>query len=172
MANATKAGIVIEYGDEEYTLSPLGLRELEFLENWAQGRTIAAGRESLPEGISVKDADVMMGPIIAHAMRINIMEGGFAMLRSPAGVVRLMYISMKRKSPDITLDKVREMFMDDGAKRDMMDAVNQLNPNPKRDPSKNPQEGAEGSSPPSSPEKPEAESAQSSQTGSESSQEK
>lgn len=132
MANATKAGVTLEYGELEYELSPLGLRELEYLETYLQGRVIAAGRESIPEDASQEERDQLMRPIVTVAMSLSIMDGmGFNQLMNPAGIVRLFYVSLKRKTPTITLDICRKMIIDPEMSQQIKEAIELLNPNPK-----------------------------------------
>jgi hypothetical protein len=132
--------MTFEHAGEEYTVSPLGLRELEYLENFARGQVIAAGRESIPEDAKPKERDEMMAPIIAEAMKVNIMDSeGFKRMQTPAGVVRLFYVALKQKSPNITLEVCRAILKSHEAREEIKAAIGTLNPNPKEIPEpKNP----------------------------------
>lgn len=127
--NATRETDIVELDDgTEWTVSSLGLLELEALETFIQGRVMNAGRASLPEDITPQVEERMMQPVIAYAMNTNITDDdGFTKLLNFSGITRLIYHSLKRSHPDITLEKCRQFVATGPDMKKFLDTIVRVN---------------------------------------------
>jgi len=126
--NATRETDIVEVDSgKEYTVSALGLMELESLETYIQGRIINAGRTSIPDDATPEVEERMMQPVIAYAMNTSITDdNGFKQLMNFGGIIRLIYYSLKREHPDITLEKCRE-FVVSGEQLKFLSPIGRIN---------------------------------------------
>lgn len=112
MANATRRTEVVPTDDPdvEYTVSQYGLEELESLEAYIRGCVIRAGDEAFAHVADPDERDKRMRPVIKHAMSYRIdTDDGFAYLENIPGYVRMVHQALKRKHPDVTLERCREI---------------------------------------------------------------
>lgn len=135
MSNATTAGAEVTLLGQEYILSPLRLRDLEEIEIFMQGRTIAAGRASLPEGCNVEEEERLMQPIVAAAMKISAFNIGANDLRQPSLLVRILYQMLKQRNENITLDLCRKIVTNGESMKAFISAYLQMRPGKKNPPS-------------------------------------
>lgn len=128
MANATSAGLVVEVGKEEFTISKLQFVSLESLELYVRGRVIEAARESLADETDKATRDETMRQAFDYADSISLADGDFfnRRLSNPSGSMRMIYYSLKQTDSTITLARVRSLCEDKAVRIQFMEALNQV----------------------------------------------
>jgi len=110
------AGVPIQVtlAGKEYTLSPIQLEDLAFLEKWLETRPVARLMEMLGshgKDLPQETKDKLLADEIARSARVCILEGNsWESIRSIEGTQMFLWLSLRRKHPEVTREQVLTMI--------------------------------------------------------------
>lgn len=100
---------MVDIAGKQYEYQDLNLEDYDWLENWVRGKFLAAGRASLPEGLSDDEEERLMRPFIKAAMEVDVFNEKFSgFIGTLSGLVRVHWCSLRHKHPELTLNWVIE----------------------------------------------------------------
>jgi hypothetical protein len=115
LPDATAAPKMLEHRGEEYRLRPLDYDGIAEIERWLQSEHIAITERNLPQNgkISPELRERLLVEAYARASRIHLHHpDADALLCTAEGLSRLIWCSMRRDRPGITLEEVRKVLSD------------------------------------------------------------
>lgn len=113
--NITAAAAPLNLKGVEYSVSPLSDRDCEELNNWIRARLISIARKSFTSDMDQEARDELLGAAVREAGKIDFMTGrGFRDLTTPEGCCRMLYQSLRRHHPGITVEAVKALLYTDG----------------------------------------------------------
>ncbi len=112
LAKATAAPIHITLGKKEYRVSPLRDADYGEYEVWVQDRFVSVAKRTTKD-LEPEERDSILKDAVskAGAMTISSPEA-LRLMGSVEGAAMLMYLSIRRRHPDITYDEMVKLLTD------------------------------------------------------------
>jgi len=97
----------------EYRIAPLEDHQIDEVNNWLRTRLLNIARESL-KGVADQDVrDETLGAALREASKLDFMTGrGFKELVNRNGISQLLFQSLRREHPTLTLDNASLLLTD------------------------------------------------------------
>lgn len=112
MAHITAAGFPVLLGDRELTMTPLSALDIEEINNWFRSELIRLARLSLDSSMTQAERDEVLSVAMRESQRSHWMSAeGQRIVKTPAGLARVMWQSFKHRHPDLTVAEVQTLLM-------------------------------------------------------------
>lgn len=113
MADVTAAPMPLMLAGTEYLMCPLSDKDIAELDNWLRSGMIKAASDSLTDDMSQAARDEVLRVAITEARSTSFLTGtGARVMATPDGIARVLWQGLKRRHPELTHEKVREMLGD------------------------------------------------------------
>lgn len=113
MAEITGAAHPLVLGGEEFHLSPLSDRDIEELNYWLQDQVIQVAVRSMSSVTDQRVRDELMDAAVRQASGLTFLSGeGAKRMRSLEGVSRVTWQGLRRRHPQLTYERVKELILD------------------------------------------------------------
>ena len=113
MENLAAASFPIQLAGEEYHLSPLSERDIEELDHWMQADLIRIARSGLTDDMTPAEREEVLGAAIREASRVQWFSAdGARRMRSADGIARVLWQGLRKRHPELTYKRVRELVVD------------------------------------------------------------
>lgn len=125
-AQVTAAPLEIELSGKKYLLSPMRDRDYGEFQRWVQSRIIQLAKDNL-NGLSEDEKKFLL--VHAYEKASNIKENSPETLRTIQtieGAAKLAFIMMRKNHPELTEDRVLELFTDPENVSKTMDGIDTL----------------------------------------------
>lgn len=124
---ATAASETITIGGREFQMSPLTDKDIAELDSFVQQRSIQIARDSVA-GQSDEIRRETIAIAIECALGLTWMAGrGAKILATVPGMARLLWQSVKRNHPEITVDELQELMLERNNIETVTDTFKKLN---------------------------------------------
>ena len=112
IAEATAAPIPIKLGDKTFLISPLRDMDYGVLEKFAQDRymNLAIRSAEQIDDIEVKKSLINRAYDTASRVTFSSPEG-IQQLATPQGMVMLIWVSLRKEHPDLSVDDIADMLI-------------------------------------------------------------
>lgn len=122
-ADITGAATVIRLSDgRQLEFCPLTDRDIIELDEWVRAEFIAAARDSLEGETDAALRAETLAVAMREAQGMTFMSGhGPRVLATPAGLSRLLFVSARKRHPELKEDELRPLLLDPNNR----DAVNE-----------------------------------------------
>lgn len=111
MSNLSDAGVTVEVFGKEYTFQPLTFADMEWLELRAKSKLIETRRLAMPQDLSPEEREKWMEDAWDRADKIDIFTNTESLM-NPKGFILIIWRSVIKSHPEVTLDDVRQWMMD------------------------------------------------------------
>jgi hypothetical protein len=129
LTEATAAPAPATIGGETYQFSPLTNGDYGELSQWVKMRIIRTARASLTEDMMPDDREFTMDRAIVRATATDwYTTDGLAIVNSGDGLDYRIWLSVRRRHPQVTLARVQEWMSDPTIKLAILDAFNLARP--------------------------------------------
>lgn len=139
MQDHVAAPIPVTVNGKTWDFSPVVMTDLIYVLNWGKAKVKEEGKK-LAEGLPVELALRVIKDAKEEADNLALGVAKFdAMLNGPEGAMQILYVSLKHKHPDATMETVKELInqapaelFDAFAKVAGMKGADESNPFPKQ----------------------------------------
>lgn len=110
MISGAAATLTFEDGTS-YLMSPLSDRDIDEIDLYLQSRIIEISRAAIPPDATREDREIFASAALREASNVSMLSGrGVGLLSTVGGMTRLVWQSIKRNHPDVTLNELREQL--------------------------------------------------------------
>ncbi len=130
MSTITAAAVPLTFLDgSTYQTSPLTDRDIDELDEYVRSQVLENAKKSAEtDGTSPEMAKLLISTALEKSVTVTWMSGiGAAMMATPAGMTRLVWQSLKKCHPGLTLEEVWKKLLDPGSMQMNPEAVRRAN---------------------------------------------
>ena len=98
----------------EYRFSPLTFNDIEELDNWVRHEYMRRVLSAMPEDATKADKEMAFSIAQARVVDITWLSGaGAKLIASVKGMVKIAQLSLQKRNPELTSDRLREIILAD-----------------------------------------------------------
>lgn len=106
--------VPITLNGTEYRFSPLTFNDIEELDNWVRHEYMRRVLSAMPEDATKVDKEMAFSIAQARVVDITWLSGtGAKLIASVKGMVKIAQLSLQKRNPELTSDKLREIILAD-----------------------------------------------------------
>ena len=106
--------VPITLNGTEYRFSPLTFNDIEELDNWVRHEYMRRVLSAMPEDATKADKEMAFSIAQARVVDITWLSGtGAKLIASVKGMVKIAQLSLQKRNPELTSDKLREIILAD-----------------------------------------------------------
>lgn len=137
LVTAVATAAQIKIADKAYTLSPLTLDDYADWDRWMRDDYLALMRTPAIEALADGDRRAAQQRLIDRASTLSLinpphhdpaaMQQLIKYARGVPGAVRLLWLGIKHKHPDVPIEEIAELLNDPGLVEQAMDEIDRIN---------------------------------------------
>ena len=106
--------VPITLNGTEYRFSPLTFNDIEELDNWVRHEYMRRVLSAMPEDATKADKEMAFSIAQARVVDITWLSGaGAKLIASVKGMVKIAQLSLQKRNPELTSDRLREIILAD-----------------------------------------------------------
>lgn len=106
--------VPITLNGTEYRFSPLTFNDIEELDNWVRHEYMRRVIHVIPVDASKADKEMAMGIAQSRVVELTWLSGtGAKLIASVKGMTKIAQLSLQKRHPELTDDKMREILLTD-----------------------------------------------------------
>ena len=109
------SGGEVELAGKKYYLEPLTDKDYGEFENWLRLRPIIIARQNIAAipGITQEEKEILLKEAMRLSAEINMVSvEGMRVMNTLDGAAYVTWLGLRKRQPELTFDKVRELLMD------------------------------------------------------------